>query len=113
MDKILIEELEVYYRVGVPDEERSKPQRLLLSVEMTVDLRRAGATDDLRDTINYFDVVESLKSLGKGREWKLIESVASEIAGMIQVAYPVTNVRVEVRKFIIPEARYVAVSIER
>lgn len=34
MDQIIINELEVFMRVGVPEAERAKPQRLLLTVEL-------------------------------------------------------------------------------
>ena len=47
IDTITIEDLSVFYSVGVSDEERAKPQRLLLTVEMMHDFSRAVATDDL------------------------------------------------------------------
>ena len=47
-DMIVIRELEVWYRVGVPEEERASPQRLLLTIEMIHDFEAASATDDLR-----------------------------------------------------------------
>jgi FolB domain-containing protein len=48
MDQIIIKDLEVFYRVGVPDQERAKPQRLLLTVELEHDFTRAAGTDNLR-----------------------------------------------------------------
>jgi 7,8-dihydroneopterin aldolase/epimerase/oxygenase len=113
MDTIIIRDLEVLYRVGVPDEERSKPQRLLLSVEMAHDIRNAAATDDLGQTINYYAVSRRLLNLGERRSWKLIETLAEEIAGIVLGAFGATAVTVEVQKFIIPEARHVAVRIHR
>jgi dihydroneopterin aldolase len=44
MSKISIVDLEVFYRVGVPDEERAQPQRLLLTVEMESDFSAAAKT---------------------------------------------------------------------
>ena len=43
--KISIVDLEVFCRVGVPDEERAKPQRLLLTVEMDCDFSKAAKSD--------------------------------------------------------------------
>ena len=37
MDTITLTDLEVHYRVGVPDAERAQPQRLLLTIEMQRD----------------------------------------------------------------------------
>ena len=113
MDTIIISELEVFFRVGVPDAERAQPQRLLLSVEMESDFQRAAAGDDLRETIDYYAVTRRLLAFGEGRSWKLIETLAVEIAAMITKEFGPERVRVEVKKFIIPEARFVAVRVER
>jgi len=113
VDKIIISELEVFYRVGVSDEERSSPQRLLVTVELSHDQHRAASSDDLADTINYFAVAQRLLRLGEGRDWRLIEKLASDIAELVLADFRADAVSVEVRKFIIPEARHVAVRIER
>jgi FolB domain-containing protein len=113
MDTIIIRDLEALYHVGVPDEERAEPQRLLVSVEMARDFRQAAATDDLQHTINYYAVSQRLLKLGEGRSWKLIETLAEEIAGIVLGEFGATAVAVEVQKFIIPEARHVAVKIHR
>src|SRR4051812_12913040 len=76
VDVIRICDLEVSYRVGVPDAERARPQRLLLDVRMEHDFRPAAATDDLTKTIDYFAVAQKLLKFGQGREWKLIEKLA-------------------------------------
>jgi dihydroneopterin aldolase len=113
MDTIIISDLEVYYHVGVPAEERAKAQRLLLSLEITHDFTRATASDSIADTIDYHAVCQRLLNLGNGREWKLIESLAAEIGEILLNEYKVKTVSVQVKKFIIPQARYVAVSVTR
>lgn len=113
MDTITISELEVQFRVGVPDQERACPQRLLLTVEMDQDLSEAAQTDDLRRTIDYYRVSRRLLELGRDRQWKLIETLADEIAQLILKEFMPRVVRVEVKKFILPEARYVSVKLER
>jgi dihydroneopterin aldolase len=113
MDKIIISDLEVFYRVGVPDAERANPQRLLITVEMTRDVSAAVAADDLTKTIDYHAVTQRLLKFGDGRSWKLIEKLAAEIARMVLAEFAADGVTVEVRKFIIPEARHVAVRLTR
>lgn len=113
MDSIVINKLEVFYRVGVPDAERTEPQRLLLTVEMDRDFTAAAVGDDLAATIDYYAVTQRLLRFGEGRSWKLIETLAEEIARTILNEFRPEAVRVEVRKFIIPETRYVAVRVER
>ena len=53
-------DLEVFYRVGVGDEERAEAQRLMVTVEMEVDAPRAAVSDDLRDTVDYFEVSQAV-----------------------------------------------------
>ena len=109
MSKISIVDLEVFYRVGVPDAERAKPQRLLLTVEMDFDFSKAAKSDDIADTIDYFAVSQRLLKFGDGREWKLIEKLAADIADMILAEFKPQSVTVEVKKFPIPQAQHVSV----
>ena len=113
MDQIIIEDLAVEYCVGVPDEERLRPQRLLLTLVMYRDFALAAANDALEQTIDYHAVSQRLLGLGKSRQWKLIETLAVEIAELVLREFKPTRVSVEVKKFIIPEARHVAVKVDR
>jgi dihydroneopterin aldolase len=113
MDIIHIHDLELFYRVGVPDAERAAAQRLLLDIQLHLDFRAAAADDDLTKTINYFEVTQRLLKFGENREWKLIEKLAEDIAAEILTTFRPTRIRVEIKKFIIPEAKHISVSIER
>lgn len=113
MDTITIKDLEVHFRVGVPDEERANPQRLLITVSMVHPLQPAAVADDLARTINYFAVTEAIKNLGRDKSWKLIETLAEDIAALVLRDFKPTQVTVEVKKFIIPQTQYVSVRIER
>jgi FolB domain-containing protein len=112
-DTIIISDLAVLYHVGVPDEERAKPQRLLLTIEMEKPFGAAVAHDDLNATNDYFAVTQRVLGFGEGKSWTLIEKLASDIAQLVLKEYRADAVTVEVKKFIIPEARYVAVRIHR
>ncbi len=109
MSKISIVELGVLYCVGVPDEERARPQRLLLTVEMECDFSAAAQTDTITDTIDYFAVSQRLLGFGEGRSWKLIEKLADDICEMILAEFKPQSVTVEVKKFPIQQARHVSV----
>lgn len=107
--KISIVDLEVFYHVGVPDEERLQPQRLLLTVEMEFDFSAAVKTDSIADTIDYFAISQRLLKFGNGKSWKLIEKLATDIGEMVVSEFKPETVSVEVKKFVIPQARYVSV----
>jgi dihydroneopterin aldolase len=113
MSRISIVDLEVFYRVGVPDAERAQLQRLLLTVEIEADFSAAAKTDSIADTIDYFAVSQRLLKFGDGKNWKLIEKLAADIADSIMAEFKARSVSVEVKKFVIPQARFVSVSLTK
>jgi dihydroneopterin aldolase len=111
MSHISIVDLEVFYRVGVPDAERAQPQRLLLTIEMESDFSKAAKTDSISDTIDYFAVAQRLLKFGDGKSWKLLEKLAADIADMILSEFKPISVTVEVKKYPVPQARHVSVHL--
>ena len=113
MDQIIIQDLEVFYRVGVPDQERAQPQRLLLTVEMEHDFAPAVQADEVEKTIDYAHLSRRLLGFGDDCHWKLIETLAVDLAAMILREFKPERVAVEVKKFALPEARWVSVRVRR
>jgi 7,8-dihydroneopterin aldolase/epimerase/oxygenase len=113
MSYITIVDLEVFYRVGISDEERAKPQRLLLTLDIKFDFSSAALSGRIGRTIDYYELSQRLLRLGETRNWRLIESVATDVADKIITEFRPENVTVEVKKFSIPEARYVSVSLTK
>lgn len=113
MSRINIVDLEVFYQIGVTDEERAKPQRLLITVEMDMDFSSAVVTDRVEKTVNYFEVAQELLKFGEKRSWKLLEKLAANIADHIMLRFRPEAINVEVKKFPIPQARYVSVIVAR
>jgi 7,8-dihydroneopterin aldolase/epimerase/oxygenase len=113
MSKISIVDLEVNFNVGVSDEERAKPQRLLVTVVMEFDFSSAATSDRVTKTIDYFEVVQHILKMGEGRSWKLIERLATEVADAVLTHFRPQIVSVEVKKFVVPQARHVSVSLTK
>ncbi len=111
MSRISIVDLEVFYNIGVTEEERSKPQRLLVTVDLSLDFTSASISDRIEKTINYQEVADELLKFGNNRNWKLLEKLVANIADHILSKYKPQSVMVEVKKFSLPKARYVAVSL--
>lgn len=109
MSKIKIVDLEVFYCVGVPDEERAKPQRLLLTIDIYFDFSVAAVSDRVTKTIDYAEVTQKLLAFGKQRSWKLLEKLAANIADFILAEFRPQQVTVEVKKFSIPQAHHVSI----
>lgn len=113
MSKITITDLEVSMNVGVTDEERATPQRLLLTVDMEYDFSSAAISDRITKTIDYFAVSQMLLKFGEGRSWKLIEKVANDISDAVLKEFGPQAVTVEVKKFVIPQAKHVSVTLTK
>ena len=56
-------------------------------------------------------MTQRLLKFGEGREWKLIEKLANDVALLVLAEFKPGAVTVEVKKFVIPETRYVSVSL--
>ena len=117
MDKIRIEDLEVFAYHGVYEEEKEKGQKFLVCADMYLDTRAAGLNDDLESSVNYGDVCHLIKDVMTGDKYDLIETAAEHVAREILLEFGlVEKVMVEVKK---PEAPIglpfgmVSVSIER
>ena len=112
-DAIRIEELEIFAKVGVPAEERAKPQRLTLSVALVPHVSFAELNDDLSRTVDYAAVCASLAEFASGREDRLIETLAEALATHLLERFELTQVELELRKFILPQTKFVAVRLVR
>ena len=99
MDKICIRRLEVYAHHGVYEEEKRLGQKFYITVEMELDTRAAGISDDLQASVNYGEVCLGIVEWTKSHRRKLIEAAAEDIAHYLLVQYPmVRKVTVELEK---------------
>ena len=112
-DEIRIEELKLSARVGVPEDERAQPQRLTASLTLQPRNSFSDLGDDLSRTIDYAAVCEEVRHFVSGRADKLIETMACEMAEHLLRRFALARVELELRKFILPETKYVAVRVAR
>ncbi len=94
MDCTSLRDIELWTRIGVPEDERQKPQRILVTMELLSPLQKVAHTDDVREGIDYQKVVEVVQSLAS-TERKTIERLAEDIADAILKKFkPTGGVRV-------------------
>ncbi len=117
MDRIELKGIAFYGYHGCLPEEREKGQRFFVDLTLFTDLKKAGETDNLTDTVNYAAVYEAIKEIVEGTPRNLIEAVAERIAGAVLEGFsPVRRICVTVHKPSAPiggEFEDVAVSIVR
>ncbi|MEZ4704792.1 MAG: dihydroneopterin aldolase [Bdellovibrionota bacterium] len=80
MGLINIEDFRIPFRIGVSDKERSQPQILLITIKLNVDFNPCTASDHLMDTIDYMDVCSVIQNWSTERAFKLIETLAHQLA---------------------------------
>lgn len=98
-DEIFLEAVRFYAYHGVNPEERVQGQRFVVDIRLAIDLRAAGVTDDLTQTVNYSAVYKRVKAIVEGPPRNLIEALAEDIASAILTDFPATTaVTVTVRK---------------
>ncbi len=98
-DHIRIVDLEVQARIGVPEEERAHPQRLLISLEISVEsLARAARSDNVSATVNYFDVAQRVKHFVSDHSCRLLETLAEDMAADLLKNFPMKRLTLEIQK---------------
>ncbi|MCL2126485.1 MAG: 2-amino-4-hydroxy-6-hydroxymethyldihydropteridine diphosphokinase [Oscillospiraceae bacterium] len=117
MDRINIKNLEVFAKHGIYLEERVLGQKFIISASLSIDLRRAGKSDELEDAVNYGEVCKAIKHYAEDNKFNLIETLAEGLAEIILIDNPsVKSVWVEVKKPWAPVTMHletVSVEVER
>ena len=114
MDKIFLDELKIDTIIGIWDWERKIRQTVVIDLEMSADIAKAAATDDVVDTLNYKAVAKRLQAFVGDSSYQLVETLAENIARIIRDEFDVAWVRVKVHKpGAIRGSKDVGVDIER
>jgi dihydroneopterin aldolase len=79
-DRIVLAGMAFEARHGVNDWEKAQAQRFEVDVELFLGTRRAGASDELDQTVDYRDVYEQVRRVIEGPPVDLIETLAESIA---------------------------------
>lgn len=114
MDIIFIDDLRVETLVGIYPREKAVAQSIELSLQIGASTASAGASDDIRDTIDYAVVVERLRAELGARHFNLLEKLAEYVATLLLEDFGAQWVRVSVAKLgMMRGVRRVGVVIER
>jgi len=97
-DKIFITNIQTEAVIGVRPEERIKKQRLFISIELTADLKPAGKTDNLQDTIDYSSLKKAVVRYTEESSFFLLEALAQGIADLCTALEGVSETRVKLEK---------------
>ena len=69
--------------------------------------------DDIRNTIDYSEVCTETREFVRNRTDKLIETLADRLAEHLLQRFAMQRITIEIRKFVVPDAKFVAVTLTR
>lgn len=113
MDFIFVEGLEVEASVGIYERERRATQPLEISLTFGVP-DAAAERDDIRDTIDYDQVVARIHSILADRHFNLLETLGEFLVAMLFDEFGAPWVRISIAKMgVMRGVKRVGVYIER
>jgi dihydroneopterin aldolase len=113
-DRVFLRGLTAECIIGFIEWERRVRQTIVIDLELPVDCRRAAATDDVGDTVDYKKVAKRVLAFIEASEFKLVETLAHRLALVILEEFAIGWVRLSVNKpGAIRNSRDVGVTIER
>ncbi|WP_153111458.1 dihydroneopterin aldolase [Propionivibrio limicola] len=114
MDIIFIDDLRLTTLIGIYPREKAVPQTVEISLQIGTTTVNAGASDDIRDTIDYAVVVDRLRNELASRHFNLLEKLAEHIANILLDDFGAAWVRISIAKLgMMRGVRRVGVTIER
>jgi dihydroneopterin aldolase len=112
-DEVHIEQLEISAHIGVPEQERTNPQRLIVSISFWPYPQIRDVADNIDKTVNYSVVADETKNFVRDQSVNLIETLADRLAAYLLKTFPIQKVTVELRKFPLQDAKYVSATVTR
>jgi dihydroneopterin aldolase len=97
-DRIELRGLRALGRHGALPEEQTRPQPFEVDLDVSADLRTAGASDQLADTLDYGELATRVAAVVAEEHHALLERLASRIADTVLTDTRVRSVAVTVRK---------------
>ncbi len=80
MYHIMVNNLQLYGYHGVNDEEKKKGQPFVFDVDIEIGDRDFTGADDIRNTVNYSEVVDIIKEVNLSKKFDLVETLAQVLA---------------------------------
>ncbi|MDR4484533.1 MAG: dihydroneopterin aldolase [Nitrospirales bacterium] len=95
---ILVKGIQLSARCGVTESERQQPQPLLVDLIFRCPNQAAFQSDQLSDTVDYGTIAQRIQDIGEGQSFSLIEALAERICQVLFHEFPITRLKLWVRK---------------
>jgi len=102
MDKIRLNNVQIYAYHGLFQEEKQLGQKFQIDLEISTNLKKSCDSDNIDDSINYVDLYNIIKSCFTNHQKNLIESLAEDVAKRILNIHGVIDTKIIIRKPSVP-----------
>ncbi|MBS0289014.1 MAG: dihydroneopterin aldolase [Proteobacteria bacterium] len=114
MDKIIISDIKLNTLIGIKAWEKQTPQNLHLDLVMATDAKRAAENDDIKDAIDYENVLQHILVFIQEHHFQLLETLAEHLADELLTHFATAWVQITLHKpGALAQAKNVAITIER
>ena len=95
-----LNDIEVEIFLGVPEEERNKKQKILVSLSFEAEIEKSSKSDDIADTVDYFEIYSFVKNFPKEAQYCLLERFYRELLTALNENFPkAKNWNLKIKKF--------------
>jgi dihydroneopterin aldolase len=104
-----IKEFEIFVKIGCEDIEKQKLQKLLIDIEIEID---DVDDDDIKNTVDFRDVILEIKNFTKIKNFELLESFAKFLKIHLEEKLIIKKVKfLKIKKFFFKNCKYTYVTI--
>ncbi|MBI3010406.1 MAG: dihydroneopterin aldolase [Candidatus Omnitrophica bacterium] len=112
-DHLLLVDLKLLCHLGITEEERVTAQPVWVDLEIPTDAAKIAQKDDVSFAIDYARVAARVKELSQSRSFRLMETLADQIANRVLKDFGVPWVFVRIKKKALADLGYAAVELRR
>ncbi|MBI3324276.1 MAG: dihydroneopterin aldolase [Candidatus Omnitrophica bacterium] len=112
-DRLLIQDLVADCRIGLFEWEQERAQKIWIDLEMPINAAAAAERDDVDATVDYGRLVRVVKEHVERRPYRLLETLAEELAALVLEQFHLGQVTVRIKKRAVPGIDYAAVEVTR
>jgi 7,8-dihydroneopterin aldolase/epimerase/oxygenase len=98
MDKLLINGFIIQAKVGVYEYEKLNAQKIQFDLEISADLKKAGKSDDIKDTIDYGQITKVIREIVSNTSYNLLEALAEDIIETLFVNTGISSIKITILK---------------
>ena len=114
MDAVIIRDLRFEASIGIHKRERHIRQTVSIDLDIGLPSDAVFASDKVADTVDYEQAANAIRALAASQHFRLVETLADRIAGLLIKDFGAPWVKVTAAKIgILPNAKFVGVTIER